>query len=81
MRKTYNKPPDFVHAEAFDAINIAIAAIERAKSGDRTAVRNALRQTDHQSVRGPFKFDQKGDPTLVSHMVRIVDVKETDARS
>jgi branched-chain amino acid transport system substrate-binding protein len=81
VRKTYNKPPDFVHAQAFDAINVAIAAIERANSTDRTAVRNALRQTDHQSVRGPFKFDQKGDPTLVTHMVRIVDVKETDARS
>ena len=80
VRKTYNKPPDYVHAQAFDAINIAIAAIERAKSGDRTAVRNALRQTDYASVRGPFKFDQKGDPTLVTHMVRIVDVKETDAR-
>ncbi len=81
VRKTYNKPPDYVHAQAFDAANIAIAAIERAKSGDRTAVRNALRQTDHRSVRGPFKFDQKGDPTLVTHMVRIVDIKETDARS
>jgi branched-chain amino acid transport system substrate-binding protein len=81
MQKTYNKPPDYVHAQAFDAINIAIAAIERAKSNDRTAVRNALRQTDHQSVRGPFKFDEKGDPTLVTHMVRIVDVKETDARA
>jgi branched-chain amino acid transport system substrate-binding protein len=81
VRKTYNKPPDYVHAQAFDAINIAIAAIERASKADRTAVRNALRQTDHQSVRGPFKFDQKGDPTLVTHMVRIVDIKETDARS
>ncbi|TMJ91884.1 MAG: hypothetical protein E6G76_02050 [Alphaproteobacteria bacterium] len=81
VRKTYNKPPDYVHAQAFDAINIALAAIERAKSDDRTAVRNAMRQTDYQSVRGPFKFDQKGDPTLVTHMVRIVDVKETDARN
>jgi hypothetical protein len=36
---------------------------------------------DCRIVRGPFKFDQKGDPTLVTHMVRIVDVKETDARS
>jgi branched-chain amino acid transport system substrate-binding protein len=81
VRKTYNKPPDYVHAQAFDAINIALAAIARANSGDRTAVRNALRQTDHASVRGPFKFDQKGDPTLVTHMVRIVDVRETDARS
>lgn len=81
VRKTHNKSPDYVHAQAFDAINIAIAAIERAKSSDRTAVRNALRQTDHKSVRGPFKFDQKGDPTLVTHMVRITDIKETDARS
>jgi branched-chain amino acid transport system substrate-binding protein len=80
LKKTYNKPPDYVHAQAFDAINIAIAAVERAKSADRTAVRNALRQTDHKSVRGAFKFDQKGDPTLITHMVRIVDVKETDAR-
>jgi branched-chain amino acid transport system substrate-binding protein len=81
VRKTYNKPPDFVHAQAFDAANIAIAAIERANGGDRTAIRNAVRRTDFQSVRGPFKFDQKGDPTLVTHMVRIVDIKETDARS
>ena len=80
VRKTYNKAPDYVHAQAYDAINIAIAALERAKSADRTAVRNALRQTDLQSVRGPFKFDQKGDPTLVTHMVRIVDIKETNAR-
>jgi branched-chain amino acid transport system substrate-binding protein len=80
MRKTYNKDPDYVHAQAFDAVNIAIAAVERAKSADRTAVRDALRKTDHKSVRGPFKFDHKGDPTLVTHMVRIVDIKETDAR-
>jgi len=81
MQKTYNKSPDYVHAQAFDAINIALLAIERAKDADRTAVRNALRQTDYKSVRGPFKFDQKGDPTLVTHMVRIVEVKETDARA
>ncbi len=80
VRKTYNKQPDYVHAQAFDAANIAIAAIERAGSSDRKAVRDALRKTDMQSVRGPFKFDQKGDPTLVTHMVRIVDVKETNAR-
>jgi branched-chain amino acid transport system substrate-binding protein len=81
MQKTYNKPPDYVHAQAFDAINIALLAIERAGSADRKAVRDALRQTDYRSVRGPFRFDQKGDPTLVTHMVRIVDGKETDARA
>ena len=80
VRKTYNKQPDYVHAQAFDAANVAVAAIERAGSSDRKAVRDALRKTDFQSVRGPFRFDQKGDPTLVTHMVRIVDVKETNAR-
>lgn len=80
FRKEYGKLPDYVHAQAYDAINIAIAAIERAKSTDRTAIRNALRLTDYASVRGPFKFDSKGDPTLVSHMVRIVNLKETNAR-
>jgi branched-chain amino acid transport system substrate-binding protein len=80
FRKEYGKLPDYVHAQAFDAANVAIAAIERARSTDRTAIRDALRKTDYQSVRGPFKFDSKGDPTLVSHMVRIVDMKETNAR-
>jgi branched-chain amino acid transport system substrate-binding protein len=80
FRKEYGKLPDYVHAQAYDAINVAIAAIERAKSTDRTAIRNALRLTDYASVRGPFKFDSKGDPTLVSHMVRIVNLKETNAR-
>ena len=80
FRKEYGKLPDYVHAQAFDAANVAIAAIERAMSTDRTAIRDALRKTDYQSVRGPFKFDSKGDPTLVSHMVRIVDMKETNAR-
>ena len=33
-----------------------------------------------ESVRGPFKFDEKGDPLLVTHVVKIVDGKETNAR-
>jgi branched-chain amino acid transport system substrate-binding protein len=81
FRKEYGKLPDYVNAQSYDAAMIAIAAIERARSSDRTAVRNALRQTDYASVRGPFKFDQKGDPTLKTHIVRIVSGKETNARN
>ena len=80
FRKEFGKLPDYVHAQAYDAMNVTIQAIERAKSIERTAIRDALRNTDHQSVRGPFKFDAKGDPTLVSHVVRIVNMKETNAR-
>jgi branched-chain amino acid transport system substrate-binding protein len=80
VRKIYGKDPDYVHAQAYDAATAAILAIEKAGKPDRTAIRDALRKTDYQSVRGPFKFDQKGDPTLVSHVVRIVNGKETNAR-
>lgn len=80
FRKEYGKLPDYINAQAYDSAMIAMAAIERAKSTDRTAVRNALRQTDYASVRGPFKFDQKGDPTLNTHVVKIVDGKEANAR-
>ena len=81
VRKTYNKPPDYVHAQAFDATNIAIAAIERAKAATEPLSATRCARPIIESVRGPFKFDQKGDPHAVTHMVRIVDVKETDARS
>ena len=80
FRSEFGKLPDYVHAQGYDAMNVTIQAIERAKSIDRTAIRDALRKTDYQSVRGPFKFDAKGDPTLVSHVVRIVNMKETNAR-
>ena len=69
-----------MNAQAFDATMIAIAALERAESTDRTAVRDARRKTDYESTRGPLKFDAKGDPTLRTHMVRIENVKETNAR-
>jgi branched-chain amino acid transport system substrate-binding protein len=81
FRKEYGKPPDYVNAQSYDAAMIAIAAFERAKSSDRTAVRDALRQTDYASVRGPFKFDQKGDPTLKTHIVRIENGKEVNGRN
>lgn len=81
FQKEYGKMPDYVNAQSYDAAMIAIAALERAKSLDRTAVRNSLRLTDYASVRGPFKFDQKGDPTLKTHVVRIVNGKEVNARN
>lgn len=81
IRAAYNKPGDMTHAQAYDAATIACAAIERARSADRKAIRDALRQTDFESVRGPFKYDQYGDPTLMTHMVRIAGGRETNARA
>jgi branched-chain amino acid transport system substrate-binding protein len=81
IRAAFNKPADMTHAQAFDAATIALDAIERARSADRRAVRDAIRQTSFESVRGPFRFDQTGDPTLVTHMVRVVNGRETNARA
>ena len=73
--------PDAYAAEAYDSITMAIMAVEAAGKSDRTAVRDALSKISFESTRGPFKFDEKGDPLLVTHVVRIVDGKETNARN
>lgn len=80
LRAAHNKTPDGTHALAYDAANAAYAAIERAGRADRTAIRNALRQTDMDSTRGRLRFDQTGDPTLASSVVVIRNGREADAR-
>src|ERR1700761_3247524 len=80
-QKLYGKVPDAYAAEAYDCITMAIMAIEAAGKLDRTAVRDALAKVSFESTRGPFKFDEKGDPLLITHVVKIVDGKETNARS
>lgn len=80
IRAAYNKDPDFVHAQAYDAISVAILAIEKAGAADRTKVRDALRTVTFESVRGPFRFDEKGDPTLEVPVVVIKGGKEHNAR-
>ena len=80
IKSTLKKDPDFVHAQAFDAITAAIAAIEKAGSTDKAKIRDALRAVDFDGARGRFKFDQKGDPELVTHIVLVSDGKETNGR-
>jgi branched-chain amino acid transport system substrate-binding protein len=79
-QKQFGKVPDAYAAEAYDAATIAMMAIEKAGKEDRAAIRDALATIAFESVRGPFKFDAKGDPLLVTHVVKIVDGKETNAR-
>jgi branched-chain amino acid transport system substrate-binding protein len=79
--KAYGKPPDAYASEAYDATTMAIMAIDKAGKDDRAAVRDALAAVSFESTRGPFKFDEKGDPLLVTHVVKIVGGKETNARN
>jgi branched-chain amino acid transport system substrate-binding protein len=80
VKEVYGKAPDAYHAEAYDAITMALLAIEQAGSEDRGKIRDALSNVSFESTRGPFKFDEKGDPLLVTHVVKIVDGKETNGR-
>jgi branched-chain amino acid transport system substrate-binding protein len=80
FQKAYGKVPDAYNAEAYDAITAALLAIENAGSEERAAVRDALSKVSFESVRGPFKFDEHGDPLLSTHVVKIVDGKETNGR-
>jgi branched-chain amino acid transport system substrate-binding protein len=80
-QKMFGKVPDAYAAEAYDAVKLAIAAIEKAGSENPAAIRDALANEKMESVRGPFAFDAKGDPVLVTHIVKVVDGKETNARN
>jgi branched-chain amino acid transport system substrate-binding protein len=80
-QKAFGRVPDAYAAEAYDAITMALMAIEKAGKENRAAIRDALAGISFDSTRGPFKFDQKGDPLLITHVVKIVDGKETNARN
>jgi len=80
-QKAYGRVPDAYAAEAYDAITLAPLAVEKAGKEDRAAIRDALAGISFESVRGPFKFDEKGDPLLLTHVVKIVGGKETNARN
>jgi branched-chain amino acid transport system substrate-binding protein len=81
IKQAYGKVADAYHSEAYDAITMALLAIEQAGSEDRGKIRDALSKVSFDSTRGPFKFDEKGDPLLVTHVVKIVGGKETNGRN
>jgi branched-chain amino acid transport system substrate-binding protein len=81
FKKMFGKVPDAYAAEAYDAVLLAAQAIEKAGNENHAAIRDALAKAQINSVRGPFKFDEKGDPLLVTHVVKIVDGKETNGRN
>ena len=80
MRAKYGKDPDYTHSEAYDATLVVVDAIKRAGSLDREKIRAAMASTDLEGTRGRIRFDKNGDPTFVTHVVKIVDGKETNAR-
>ena len=81
ISKAYNKDPNYVHAQAWDAMHATLIAIKNAGSTKRDAIRDALKKVSFDGVRGHFSFDADGDPDLVTPIIQVKDGKETNARS
>lgn len=79
LKAKYNKEPDFVHSEAYDAMLVVVDAIKRAGGLDREKIREAIATTDIEGTRGRIRFDKNGDPTFSTHVVKVVGGKETNA--
>ena len=61
-------PPFRVLGQAYTLIQVVAAAIEKAGSLDRTAIRDAIAATDMDTMEGHIKFDANGvrmNPALV----------------
>jgi branched-chain amino acid transport system substrate-binding protein len=58
---------------AYDAMGIALAAIEQAGQADRAAVLQALRQIQYDGLAGHWSFDENGDSNLLLVTGRYVE--------
>jgi branched-chain amino acid transport system substrate-binding protein len=59
-KKRYNEAPGKYSAAGYNAINILVQAIDRAKSTDADKIRQALQKTNYEGPNGHFVFDEKG---------------------
>jgi branched-chain amino acid transport system substrate-binding protein len=69
----YGEVPNALAALGYDAVKVVAAAMERAGSTDKDAVRDEIRNTDQDAVTGHIKFDENGD---ISKEVSIITVKD-----
>lgn len=69
FRARYQRDPDQFAAQAYDTMHIVAEAIDRAGSTDGDKLRDALLQTRHDGVMGPFTFTANRDPGSVEGVV------------
>lgn len=63
--------PDFVAANAYDSVYMLKAAIEKAGSFDREAVKDALYEVEFSGTQGVLHFKENGDVEKVAVAFRI----------
>ena len=81
-KQQYQGEPDPYAAYAYEAMNVALAAIERAGNKDRAAIRDAVFATrNYDGVLGKWSFTPTGDTTLTMMAVSQVVNGRWDDRS
>lgn len=72
----YGKDPDQFAAQAYDALHVLAAAIERAGSDDPDEIRDELAKTkDFKGILGTMSFDKDGDIVMKPTVLIIKDGK------
>jgi branched-chain amino acid transport system substrate-binding protein len=72
-KQQFQSEPDPFAAYAYEAMNVALAGIERAGKIDRAAIRDAIVNTrDYDGILGRWSFTPTGDTTLTTMAVRQV---------
>jgi branched-chain amino acid transport system substrate-binding protein len=71
--KRFHQDPGPYSALEYDAVNLVIDAMKRAKSADRTAIVKAITATKgYRGATGSITFDKKGDRTSVLYITYII---------
>ena len=72
FKKKYGREPDQFAAQAYDALKIMAAAVDRAGAADPAKIHDALMQTKFDGVMGPFSFTPGRDPASTEGVVVLV---------
>jgi len=76
FRDRYDYPPSYHSIQSYISLKVLADAIRRAGSTDRTAIRDALRETDMpETVFGPIHFDEAGQNDHPVAITQVLDGK------
>lgn len=72
FRETYGRAPSLYAVGGYDALMLIDSAVKAAGTGDRAALRAALKAADFQSLRGDFSFSSNNFPVQDLYLTKAV---------
>jgi branched-chain amino acid transport system substrate-binding protein len=77
----YGSKPDALATLAYDAMNLLLAAIEKAGADDPALVKDALAALEYEAVSGKITFDTQHNPIKSAVVMQVKDGKVVFAES